>query len=407
MKKRILWIGFDITIAAAIILAVWMADYVSPKEGIRAAAFPGTEDMMEAEQETVPEEGQGKMETQANFLQSAHMTEEKWSRAKNFADAAADGSHPAKEEKPGTEQEISADGSGKNPETESDLLQRTRIIVDTQDWHEKFADKFTDTVVATDTSYSSPNLSIQLSYSHYDTGILDLSESGKHKKYGTEVSYVLADIYVGDITCFQTAFARDTYGVGYTEKLSDMSAAMKAVLAVNGDSYSNNRNRNNGTIIRNGVVYRGRPTDVETCVLNWDGTMDIYGPDQLDLQQLVEKGAYQSWIFGPSLLDENGKAKQKDSFLTWSYIEESHPRTAIGYFEPGHYCLLLADGRQKSSRGMFLEEMAKVFEDLGCRAAYNLDGGHCSFMTFQDRTANHPYKPEHEVPDGIFITEGL
>ena len=138
-------------------------------------------------------------------------------------------------------------------------------MVDTQDWHEKFADKFTDTVIATDTSYSSPDISIQLSYSHYDTGILDLSESGKHKKYGTWVSYVLADIYVGDITCLRTAFAQDTYGVGYTEKLSDMSSAMKAVLAVNGDSYSNNRNSDNGTIIRNGVVYRDKPTDMETC----------------------------------------------------------------------------------------------------------------------------------------------
>lgn len=57
---------------------------------------------------------------------------------------------------------------------------------------------------------------------------------------------------MGDITCLQTAFAQDTYGVGYTEKLSDMSSRMKSVLAVNGDSYSNNRNQNNGTIIRMG-----------------------------------------------------------------------------------------------------------------------------------------------------------
>ena len=69
--------------------------------------------------------------------------------------------------------------------------------------------------------------------------------------------------------------------------------------------------------------------------------------------------------------------------------------------------MLLVDGRQDSSRGMFPDEMAKVFEELGCKAAYNLDGGHCSFMTFQDKVANHPYKPEHEVADGIFITEGL
>ena len=133
--------------------------------------------------------------------------------------------------------------------------------------------------------------------------------------------------------------------------------------------------------------------------------MDIYQPGQVDLQQLVDRGAYQSWIFGPSLLDESGKAKS--TFLTWDYIRESHPRTAIGYYEPGHYCLLLVDGRQDSSRGMFLDEMAKVFEDLGCKAAYNLDGGHCSFMTMKNQVANHPYKPEHEVEDGIFITEGL
>lgn len=289
--------------------------------------------------------------------------------------------------------------------TDVAALPRTQVKMDTTDWHEKFADKFTDTVVSTADSYTSPNLSIQLSYHSYDSGKLDESETGKHKKYGTKVSYIVADIYVGDITCLQTAFARDTYGVGYSEKLSNMSARMQSILSVNGDSYSNNRHQDNGTIIRNGVIYRNRKTDMETCVLNWDGTMDIYAPGEISQQILVDKGAYQSWIFGPSLLDENGKAKS--DFLTWDYIRESHPRTAIGYYEPGHYCLLLADGRQISTRGMFLDEMAKVFEDLGCTSAYNLDGGHCSFMTFQNTVASHPYKPEHEVSDGIFITEEI
>lgn len=290
-------------------------------------------------------------------------------------------------------------------ETDVAALPRTQVKMDTTDWHEKFADKFTDTVVSTADSYTSPNLSIQLSYHSYDSGKLDDSEAGKHKKYGTKVSYIVADIYLGDITCLQTAFARDTYGVGYSEKLSDMSARMQSVLSVNGDSYSNNRHQDNGTIIRNGVIYRNRKTDMETCVLNWDGTMDIYAPGEINLQMLVDRGAYQSWIFGPSLLDENGKAKS--NFQTWDYIRESHPRTAIGYYEPGHYCLLLVDGRQSSTRGMFLDEMAKVFEDLGCTSAYNLDGGHCSFMTFRNTVASHPYKPEHEVSDGIFITEGI
>lgn len=271
------------------------------------------------------------------------------------------------------------------------------------DLHAKFASHFSDKTEITDTSYRSQDISIDISYHQYDTGKLDQSDQGKHVKYGTKISYVLADIYVADISCIQTAFAQDTYGVGYSEKLSDMSARLQSVLAVNGDSYSNNRHKNNGTIIRNGTIYRNMPSDAETCVLNMDGTLDIYPPGTIDKQTLEEKGAWQSWIFGPSLLDDQGKAKTQ--FLTWDYIRQSHPRTAIGYFEPGHYCLLLVDGRQSASRGMFLDEMAAVFENLGCKAAYNLDGGHCSFMTMQDKVVNHPYKPEHEVQDGIFIME--
>lgn len=80
----------------------------------------------------------------------------------------------------------------------------------------------------------------------------------------------------------QTAFAQDTYGVGYEEKLTDMSKRLNSVFAVNGDSYSNNRHKDNGTIIRNGVIYRSKQSDAETCVLNWDGTMDIYLPNQVN-----------------------------------------------------------------------------------------------------------------------------
>lgn len=358
MKKRMLGIIIDVAAAAVVLFSVWGINYLIPQKGISAAPMQSSF----TENTETPDTFMKKMDEQ-------------------------------------TEIQV------EDTEGQNNSLQRTNVIMDTQDWHKKFADKFTDQVVSTDTSYTSPNVSVQLSYHQYDTGKLDKSNSGKHEKYGTKISYVLADIYVGDITCFQTAFAQDTYGVGYSEKLTDMSARMKSILAVNGDSYSNNRHEDNGTIIRNGVIYRNKQTTEETCVLNWDGTMDIYQPGQVDLQQLVDRGAYQSWIFGPSLLDENGKAK--NTFLTWDYIRESHPRTAIGYYEPGHYCLLLVDGRQDSSRGMFLDEMAKVFEDLGCKVAYNLDGGHCSFMTLKDQVANHPYKPEHKVEDGIFITEGL
>ncbi|MCU6761327.1 Exopolysaccharide biosynthesis protein related to N-acetylglucosamine-1-phosphodiester alpha-N-acetylglucosaminidase [uncultured Roseburia sp.] len=354
MKKIVLF-TIDILIAALLVLGIWGVNYLVPQKGIQAQAF----------------------------LSSSGNSKSSGAQSKSLA-----------------EQKIQS-----LIEAESNGLQITKVKLDHQDWHEKFSEKFTKTVVSTDTSYTSPNLSIQLTSNVVQTNQLDYSEDGQHKKYGTNISYILADIYVGDITCIQTAFAQNTYGVGYEEKLTDMSAYMKSVLAVNGDSYSNSRHAGNGTIIRNGIIYRSSPGDMETCVLNWDGTMKIYAPQELNKQQLINEGAYQSWVFGPSLLDENGKAKT--SFLTWDYIRQSHPRTAIGYYEPGHYCLLVVDGRQKNTRGMFLSEMASMFEQLGCKAAYNLDGGHCSFMTKGNQIVNHPYKPEHKIQDGIFLTEGL
>ncbi|MBO5524918.1 MAG: hypothetical protein J5986_14820, partial [Roseburia sp.] len=270
MKKVVLSLICDVIVAALVLAGIWFFNYQITQPGVPAVA---------------PQINSGDFETA-----QAPATAEDGTEAAVVTDSAHDTGNSAGE------------------------LVQTNVKLDPQDWHMKFADHFTDTVVSTDTSYTSPDLSIQLSYGNYDSHVLDTTGDGKHKKYGTNVSYVLADIYVGDITCIRTAFAKDTYGIGYSEKLSDMSDRIRSILAVNGDSYNNNRHQDNGTIIRNGVIYRAQSTDMETCVLNWDGTMKIYQPEELNTQQMILEGAYQSWIFGPSLLDENGKAKT--SFLT-------------------------------------------------------------------------------------------
>jgi len=289
-------------------------------------------------------------------------------------------------------------GSGENAEGGSSGTARA------SDWRDRFRAQFSETVISTDTTYRSPDIAVTVTRNQYDTDVLDQSENGKHVKYGTKTAYTLADIYIADINCLQTVFAEDTYGVGYSEQLSSMSSRMKSVLGVNGDSYSNDRHKNNGTIIRNGTAYRTQTSTEETCILFKDGSMKIYSPDTFDPQQVIADGAWQSWVFGPSLLDDNGKAKT--DFITWDYIRESHPRTAIGYYEPGHYCLLLVDGREPGySRGMYLEEMAQLFESLGCKAAYNLDGGHCSFMTKGNKVISHPYQPEQDISDAIILCE--
>lgn len=260
------------------------------------------------------------------------------------------------------------------------------------EWYEKFKDHFTEEVQMTQNHYSSPSVAVDVEEYSFGEG-------------NDKVTYYLADIYIASLECLQTKFAHDTYGIGYTDGLDVMAGQANAVVALNGDSYSYDNRMENGTLVRNGMVYRMGSTGSDLCVLYKDGVMKIYGSREFDpADEIFLDDIYQTWIFGPALLDENGEIP--DTYNIDPYILEAHPRAAIGYYEPGHYCMLCADGRQEGySRGMTMKEMSEVFYELGCETAYNLDGGHCAFMTFGDDFANHPFEYNTDVSDCILIAE--
>ena len=249
---------------------------------------------------------------------------------------------------------------------------------------DKFADKYTDTVVVTENSYSSPDISITVT---------------EETAAGGRITYYLADIYVRDITCFQSALARGTYGSGYRDSITDMAVLSNALIAVNGDYYGNT---NEGVVIRNGVIYRANRTDCDVCVLYYDGRMEVMPGSAFDMQAAIENGAWQAWTFGPALLDTDGSALT--SFASTNRIISANPRTAIGYYEPGHYCMIVVDGRGESA-GITLPGLSQLFYDLGCAAAYNLDGGNSSVMVWQDAVINDPSGGGRESSDALLIAE--
>ena len=179
-----------------------------------------------------------------------------------------------------------------------------------------------------------------------------------------------------------------------------MAAEMGAVLAVNGDYYGNT---NEGVVIRNGVLYRANPTDCDVCVLYSDGVMDVMNGASFSVEDAIAGGAWQAWTFGPALLDQS--AQPVTSFSSTSRLIAANPRTAVGYFEPGHYCLIVVDGRGDSA-GITLSQMSRLFYDLGCAAAYNLDGGNSSVMVWNGEVANQPSGGGRESSDCIFIAGG-
>ena len=111
-----------------------------------------------------------------------------------------------------------------------------------------------------------------------------------------------------------------------------------------------------------------------------------------------------------SLLDENGKAMTKFN----TNVGPANPRSVIGYYEPGHYCLVQVDGRRTESRlekgkinvGMTMKQTSALMEQLGCAAAYNLDGGQSSVLWYNSENLSNPYNGGRNVMDAVLILDG-
>jgi len=209
------------------------------------------------------------------------------------------------------------------------------------------------------------------------------------------ITYFIADVWLIDTKDFLSAFAKNEYGLGIHQMPIDIAKANNAIFAVTGDYYGA---RTTGVVIRNGQLYRNTELQ-DVCVLYANGEMKTYSNDEFDIQTAVDDKAYQAWSFGPTLLD-NGQAKSTFD----STVQRKNPRCAIGYYEPGHYCLVVVDGRQEGySSGMSLEELSQLFFDLGCKEAYNLDGGATAAMIFQGKVISQPCDGGRQSSDIIYF----
>lgn len=86
------------------------------------------------------------------------------------------------------------------------------------------------------------------------------------------------------------------------------------------------------------------------------------------------------------------------------FASNRHPRTAVGVTREGHFLLVVVDGRQITSRGATLREMAQLMMDLGCVNAINLDGGGSSTMVVRGLVVNSPSDGQQRaVASGLLV----
>lgn len=220
--------------------------------------------------------------------------------------------------------------------------------------------------------------------------------------YENNTKIYVADVTVSSAEYLKTAFASDTYGKNVTDTTSSIAKSNNAILAINGDYYGVQQS---GYVIRNGIVYRDTAKDSDVLCIYANGTMEVVSDSEYTADELVKKGVWQAFTFGPALVENSTVTVGENDEVGRAMA--SNPRTAIGMIDTNHFVFVVSDGRTSESSGLSLYELGQFMQKLGVKTAYNLDGGGSSTMYFNGQVVNNPTTngriKERGVSDIVYI----
>ncbi len=205
---------------------------------------------------------------------------------------------------------------------------------------------------------------------------------------------IWCDVAAGELPVTRMANAEKPNSTKMT--VAENALQHKAVFATSTDYYIYRIKQPypTGIEIRNGeVLFDDRFTDpakVETRFPNYDtlaffpdGHVESHPCYEWSAQDYLDHGAYDVFSFGPCLV-RDGELTERATNSNDAY----NPRLGFGMVEPGHYVMILCEGRVKRSKGVQWQRFAEMLQERGCRIAVNLDGGQTAVMAFMGEKLN-------------------
>ena len=139
---------------------------------------------------------------------------------------------------------------------------------------------------------------------------------------------------------------------------------------------------NAAEIPQNGYVISGPKSILYALLDKKDVELSIKtNPDWDGVKHIISGGPY---------LVKNGEVFVDMTAQRLQAIGGRNPRSAIGYTKENNFIFVAVDGREGSSIGMTLMELANFMQSIGCVGAINLDGGGSTVMYVNGRVVNKP-----------------
>ncbi len=203
------------------------------------------------------------------------------------------------------------------------------------------------------------------------------------------VMYNFSEIKIAHPSQLRRFLADGTYGAERQYYTTEMTAAVNAVVASDGDFY---KFRPFGCVVYNGQVCRVDDR-LDMCFIDERGDMLMEYAQKFqneeDLQTYVEENQIRfSLAFGPILV-EDGK-----SVVPYKYpvgeISGRYARAALVQLGPLHYLLAVTSLEEPYETSPTTEEFTNVLVKMGAQKAYALDGGQTAVIVFDNELINRP-----------------
>ena len=222
----------------------------------------------------------------------------------------------------------------------------------------------------------------------YDRVAMGIFENGSVVSYDIKRVQFNTEIKVGEkifkVDNINQPRMLSTYLLIYTPEWGSTSPATpkygmqiavkdKKVIAISSQSIK---------IPEGGYVLSGPEKIVSQIALGKKVELNIKtNPEWKNVKHIISGGPY---------LVKNGQPFVDVTEEKLNSIGGRNPRSAIGYTADNDFIFVAVDGREGSSVGMSLWELAEFMHSLGCVNAMNLDGGGSTVMYVKGQIVNNP-----------------
>ena len=224
------------------------------------------------------------------------------------------------------------------------------------------------------------------------------------------VTWHIAWVEIASPTQLRTAIAGKKVTSKKDALPSKMAEVNNAVVAINSDYYTKDPDKTAFEYRMTQKIRSNNNSKKDTLIIDRNGDFHldrfIKGKNEASEYAKAHKDEIVNvFTFGPALV-KDGQKMEIDEHYGYN-PNGREPRSAIGQVDTLSYVMVVAEGRGDSA-GVNFAELAQKMYDLGCKQAFNLDGGNSSIMIFNGKSyQGQPGGSERAQSDIIYFATAV